>query len=203
MLSLSGQPHSTIQAVPLPWKFRQVNSRGRIRMNAYTSATASHTEPRKRVHTSVTFSGRRDGTMRVTKRNITSKTLSTSELSTSQSFQAAPSEEENIHFTCDDDHMLMDDDLGHDETLPHKRKCPLLGWMSERDTYLAELIRLDGRGEHVSSICAGCHALALSRCVDCDDLQLYCHECTVSNHVRSPTHRIQVLMCSCCTTSKY
>ncbi|KAG1817378.1 hypothetical protein EV424DRAFT_1472894 [Suillus variegatus] len=63
--------------------------------------------------------------------------------------------------------------------------------MSERDTYVAELIRLDGCGDYVSGICGGCHAPALSHCLDCDDLQLYCHECTVSNHVRSPTHRIQ------------
>ncbi|KAG1788775.1 uncharacterized protein HD556DRAFT_1433970 [Suillus plorans] len=63
--------------------------------------------------------------------------------------------------------------------------------MSKHDTYVAELIRLDGCGEYASGICRGCHAHAQFQCLDCDDLQLYCCECTVTNHVRSPTHQIQ------------
>ncbi|KAG2739146.1 hypothetical protein P692DRAFT_20851558 [Suillus brevipes Sb2] len=63
--------------------------------------------------------------------------------------------------------------------------------MSECDTYVAELIRLlDGHRDHVGGICGGCHAPALSHCLDCDDLQLYCHGCTVSNHVRCMTSNI-------------
>ncbi|KAG2051169.1 hypothetical protein BDR06DRAFT_983690 [Suillus hirtellus] len=54
--------------------------------------------------------------------------------------------------------------------------------MSEHNTYVAELIQLDGRGDYASGICRGCHAHAQFQCIDCNYLQLYCHECTVTNH---------------------
>ncbi|KAG1772260.1 hypothetical protein EV702DRAFT_1181338 [Suillus placidus] len=48
----------------------------------------------------------------------------------------------------------------------------------------------DGRGD-VGGTCAGCGtAPALFGCEICDDIQLYCHNCTVTNHLRLPTHRI-------------
>lgn len=108
-LSLSGQPH------------QQINRRGRVWMNAYKSSTSSLVGLRPRVHTSVTFSGRRDGSMQVKRRNITGTDPSTSSLSLST--QCAPSEAENmLYFTGDDDPTPMDDLQDHDETLLHKRK---------------------------------------------------------------------------------
>ncbi|KAG1781389.1 hypothetical protein EV702DRAFT_1177583 [Suillus placidus] len=44
---------------------------------------------------------------------------------------------------------------------------------------------------HSSNVCGECCAHAQFRCLDCDDLQLYCRGCTVANHSRSPTHQIQ------------
>ncbi|KAG1785081.1 uncharacterized protein HD556DRAFT_1314530 [Suillus plorans] len=85
-----------------------------------------------------------------------------------------------------------------DETLPPKRKRtagdnPLLIWLGEHDTYLLEIIRLDGRGDNRGDVCAGgCGSdPGQFRCEDCDDMQLYCAMCTLRNHVRSPSHRIQ------------
>lgn len=52
------------------------------------------------------------------------------------------------------------------------------------------MIRVDGRGD-VGDMCSGCGtAPGLVRCESCDDLQIYCHGCTVANHLRSPTHCI-------------
>ncbi|KAG1845839.1 hypothetical protein F4604DRAFT_1884248 [Suillus subluteus] len=64
----------------------------------------------------------------------------------------------------------------------HKRRRtagdnPLLVWIKERRTYLSEIIRLDGRGENARDICPGC----------CTDPA----RCSLENHARSPTHRIQ------------
>ncbi|KAG2144236.1 hypothetical protein DEU56DRAFT_937900 [Suillus clintonianus] len=130
--------------------------------------------------------------MRLERRNITSNLPSTP--STHQS--APPDEGDLFCFTADDDSMPMDDILGDNETLHQRRKQmaadnPILVWKEERDTYLAELIRLDGRGDSSSDVCGECCAPAQFRCLDCDDLQLYCRGCTVANHLRSPTHRIQ------------
>ncbi|KAG2119820.1 uncharacterized protein F5147DRAFT_742104 [Suillus discolor] len=59
-----------------------------------------------------------------------------------------------------------------------------------RNSYLSEMIRLNGHGD-VGDTCAGCGtAPALFRCETCDDIQLYCHDCTVTNHLCLPTHRI-------------
>ncbi|KIK42783.1 hypothetical protein CY34DRAFT_58396, partial [Suillus luteus UH-Slu-Lm8-n1] len=59
--------------------------------------------------------------------------------------------------------------------------------------YLAELIRMDGRGDYTSDTCHQCNvsAPAQFRCEDCCDMQLYCQNCIVINHSRNPTHRIE------------
>ncbi|KAG1844729.1 hypothetical protein C8R48DRAFT_617802 [Suillus tomentosus] len=51
---------------------------------------------------------------------------------------------------------------------------------------------MDGRGDYTSDTCCKCaSAPALFRCDDCCDMQLYCGDCTVCNHLRSPTHHIK------------
>ncbi|KAG1720353.1 uncharacterized protein EDB91DRAFT_1240417 [Suillus paluster] len=97
---------------------------------------------------------------------------------------------ENSFSLADDDPMPMDNVLGDDEALPQRRRQMAAG---ERDTYLAELIRLDGRSDSSSNVCGECCAHAQFRCLDCDNLQLYCRGCTVANHSWSPTNRIQVM----------
>lgn len=192
----------TIQCVP-GLTFRQANRRKRPKLNSYVPPSTS--QSRDVVHTSARFAGLRDGNMRVSTRHLITHSLPSS--------QAVPPEEgTEFDFTAFDGPSMSIED----ETLPPKRKrtagvsslhshviisCslsgqdnPLLIWIGERHTYLSEIIRLDGRGENVEDTCPGacCTDPGRFRCRDCDDLQLYCATCTLANHARSPTHRIQV-----------
>ncbi|OAX30619.1 hypothetical protein K503DRAFT_728235, partial [Rhizopogon vinicolor AM-OR11-026] len=64
--------------------------------------------------------------------------------------------------------------------------------MQDRDVFLLEILRHDGRGNMASNSCGLCHAdAALFRCKDCFDLNLYCQQCIVKNHSRSPVHRVE------------
>ncbi|KAG2107192.1 uncharacterized protein F5147DRAFT_746009 [Suillus discolor] len=67
--------------------------------------------------------------------------------------------------------------------------------MDERDLFLAELLRHEGCGDHISDACPGCPCLKSTppryRCQDCLDSQLYCGLCIVRNHLRLPTHHIE------------
>ncbi|KAG1868741.1 hypothetical protein C8R48DRAFT_598239 [Suillus tomentosus] len=86
------------------------------------------------------------------------------------------------------------DDVPSTDDVPatSKRKNPLLVWLNDCDDYLAEMLRMDGRGDYTSDTCYKCgSAPALFRCDDCCDMQLYCGDCTVHNHLRCPTHRIK------------
>lgn len=74
---------------------------------------------------------------------------------------------------------------------------PLLHWIPDIDGCLQELLRLEGRGDHmVDTVCAQCETgEPVYRCSDCFSPELYCSECVVSIHARSPLHRIQVRIC--------
>ncbi|TFY58980.1 hypothetical protein EVJ58_g6064 [Rhodofomes roseus] len=70
---------------------------------------------------------------------------------------------------------------------------PLHEWAADIDTWLLELLRLEGRGEHTGDACPTClDGLAEYRCADCADLQLYCGACTVESHSHNPWHRLTV-----------
>ncbi|KAI0655655.1 hypothetical protein C8Q70DRAFT_1047143 [Cubamyces menziesii] len=77
---------------------------------------------------------------------------------------------------------------------PHKTKeRPLLRWMAELRIYLAELLRLEGRGSFTSGICPFCSVgEAAYRCEDCFETVLYCASCMVTRHHSNPLHRILV-----------
>ncbi|KAF8214216.1 hypothetical protein K438DRAFT_1956307 [Mycena galopus ATCC 62051] len=73
---------------------------------------------------------------------------------------------------------------------------PLLTWIPLADEYLAELIRLEGRGNVCTTHCPTCPdtvpvAVPLYRCKDCDVRDLFCNNCCVLAHVRNPLHRIE------------
>ncbi|KAG2338570.1 hypothetical protein BDR05DRAFT_978103 [Suillus weaverae] len=114
-----------------------------------------------------------------------------------QSTSLAVLDDTSFAFAEYDDSFTMDEIITNSEDvdLPQTRKQtagdnPLLTWLSEHDSYLSEMIRLDGRGD-VGGTCAGCGtAPTLFRCEICDDIQLYCHNCTVTNHLRLPTYHI-------------
>lgn len=67
---------------------------------------------------------------------------------------------------------------------------PLLVWMRERQIFLDETLRLEGRGTQ-SLCCCGLDAPRF-RCRDCFGTQMFCHECILCNHTRNPLHRIDV-----------
>ncbi|KAI0061776.1 hypothetical protein BV25DRAFT_1804969, partial [Artomyces pyxidatus] len=62
-----------------------------------------------------------------------------------------------------------------------------------RDTYLEEMIRLDGLGEH--EILPGCEqcgdAPGAIRCTDCVGGLLLCADCAVLEHAKHPYHRVE------------
>lgn len=72
---------------------------------------------------------------------------------------------------------------------------PLRKWLGQRDHYLLELIRRDGRGDDGSQ-CFHCHlADGLYRCIDCHGGSMLCRACMVSTHYTTPLHRIEVSIC--------
>jgi len=67
-------------------------------------------------------------------------------------------------------------------------------WLDDRDIYLGELLRCDGRGDNMSQVGCGYCAVGLPsyRCKDCFSEELYCKECVVELHACNPLHRIEV-----------
>ena len=76
---------------------------------------------------------------------------------------------------------------------------PLYKWIKERDTFLQELIRLDGRGnKDLWSRCRLCTEPATMRCEDCFGGEMFCGSCMVDLHAVNPLHRIEVCVyCYC------
>lgn len=76
---------------------------------------------------------------------------------------------------------------------------PLRTWLiGDRDMYLLELLRGDGRGdcwkdEEGRAVCRGCKdGEGVVRCMDCFGEHLVCHQCTVDIHAATPLHRLEV-----------
>ncbi|KAG2127505.1 hypothetical protein DEU56DRAFT_872776 [Suillus clintonianus] len=94
-----------------------------------------------------------------------------------------------------DPFVLLDDS----ENTPGRKRMPaddlLLIWMNERDLFLAELLRHEGRGGYTSDVCPGCPCPTSTppryRCQDCLDSQLYCGLCIIQYHIWLPTHHIE------------
>ena len=73
-------------------------------------------------------------------------------------------------------------------------------WIPLRESFLNELLRLDGlrgRAEKCES-CArdGVDARGVVRCNDCSGDELFCAECCVDEHLTLPFHRIEVCLSS-------
>ncbi|KAG0693725.1 hypothetical protein DFH29DRAFT_985427 [Suillus ampliporus] len=69
-------------------------------------------------------------------------------------------------------------------------------WIPEREKFLKEFIRLEGRGDTMLyQTCQGlpgCPNEAVMRCRDCEGLQLYCQGCTVMQHTATPLHHMEI-----------
>ncbi|KAG1818253.1 hypothetical protein EV424DRAFT_1324062 [Suillus variegatus] len=68
---------------------------------------------------------------------------------------------------------------------------PLSVWKLERQKFLDETLRLEGRGTPETLCCCGLAAPRF-RCRDCFGTQMLCHECILRSHTRNPLHRIDM-----------
>ncbi|KAG2745090.1 hypothetical protein P692DRAFT_201841354 [Suillus brevipes Sb2] len=55
-------------------------------------------------------------------------------------------------------------------------------WLPERQMYINEFIRLEGRGKHAEDFCQCCAQHAVFRCQDCFSVGLTCPLCTIQLH---------------------
>ncbi|KAJ7754133.1 hypothetical protein B0H14DRAFT_2405084 [Mycena olivaceomarginata] len=74
---------------------------------------------------------------------------------------------------------------------------PLREWTPLQDEYLAEFVRLNGRGDVCLTHCPTCLPSAPRetphyRCVDCDIPDLFCKSCIVRAHASHPLDRIEL-----------
>ncbi|PPQ89792.1 hypothetical protein CVT25_008232 [Psilocybe cyanescens] len=83
---------------------------------------------------------------------------------------------------------------------PKKKKSrpqpdnPLKEWVeNDRERDLLEILRLDGRGDYKNTpFCHGCNtANAEYRCLDCDQIEMFCAQCAARNHTGNPLHCIE------------
>ncbi|KAG1845339.1 hypothetical protein F4604DRAFT_1688751 [Suillus subluteus] len=69
-------------------------------------------------------------------------------------------------------------------------------WIPEREKFLREFIRLEGRGDTMLyQTCQGlpgCPNEAIVHCRDCEGLQLYCQGCRVMQHTATPLHHMEI-----------
>ncbi len=69
-------------------------------------------------------------------------------------------------------------------------------WVSERDLYLDELVRREGRGDFTAEMCSFCverpAGKAVFRCLECSPGPLCCRECLRERHAQLPYHRVMV-----------
>jgi hypothetical protein len=92
--------------------------------------------------------------------------------------------------------FLDDNDMQEPQEASRRKRTPdddpLRQWMPERDNYLQELLRLDGRAG-LGGNCGLCHAEGPEyRCEDCFGGSIFCQQCTVNLHACMPLHRIEV-----------
>ncbi|RPD56066.1 hypothetical protein L226DRAFT_546322 [Lentinus tigrinus ALCF2SS1-7] len=81
-----------------------------------------------------------------------------------------------------------------DDPAPRKRTAgdrPIRQWSTEVDSFLAELLRLEGRGDYIDRDCSCGAKEALYRCEDCHDVSLHCRQCTLAAHLCHPLHRLR------------
>ncbi|KAJ3709697.1 hypothetical protein C8R42DRAFT_598178 [Lentinula raphanica] len=71
---------------------------------------------------------------------------------------------------------------------------PLLEWRAHADEYLAEMIRIEGRGERDVERCGLCEREGkepLFRCMECFSEDLLCEECCREKHVDKPLDAVE------------
>jgi hypothetical protein len=79
------------------------------------------------------------------------------------------------------------------EKSKRKRTMVMEEWLENRDTYLQEMLRHDGREGLQLTLCADCGGSSGDfSCYDCAYCMSYCQKCLVNRHHLMPVHRIKV-----------
>jgi len=67
-------------------------------------------------------------------------------------------------------------------------------WVSHSHaSMLDEMIRLEGRGSYIKSVCIECsESQPTLHCKDCFGGELFCEGCLIKLHIRNPLHNIKV-----------
>ncbi|KAF8054677.1 hypothetical protein FPV67DRAFT_1568861 [Lyophyllum atratum] len=66
------------------------------------------------------------------------------------------------------------------------------GFFQNRDTFVAEDIRWEGRGQYTEDVCPVCGLNAPTyRCEDCEGGQILCRGCTLTAHRQNSLHRLK------------
>ena len=66
-------------------------------------------------------------------------------------------------------------------------------WLIDRQAYLHEMLRHDGREGLQATPCTSCGGDGSFSCSDCAYCMYYCRPCLISHHRLMPFHRIKVL----------
>ncbi|KAF7969882.1 hypothetical protein HWV62_25675 [Athelia sp. TMB] len=89
-------------------------------------------------------------------------------------------------------HHLEERSLGEPKSRQKRiQNNPLRTWLDEREDFLLELLRRDGRGDS-GHRCSCNKADGVVRCTDCYGSVMVCQSCIVETHHVNPFHRIEI-----------
>ncbi|KAF8065144.1 hypothetical protein FPV67DRAFT_1671429 [Lyophyllum atratum] len=77
------------------------------------------------------------------------------------------------------------------EKRPRMNYNPLKRWLLERDIFLAEFLRLEGRGNPNDTTCPLHSEPVVYRCCDCDIVELLCKSCILLRHQHNFLHHLE------------
>ncbi|KAF9462998.1 hypothetical protein BDZ94DRAFT_1259836 [Collybia nuda] len=76
---------------------------------------------------------------------------------------------------------------------PRASDNPLRSWIPDRDTFVAEDVRWDGRGGYTDNVCPECKQHpAQYQCEECEGGRLLCRMCTLDSHRLNSLHRLKL-----------
>ena len=91
------------------------------------------------------------------------------------------------------EHYDSTDDLDASKGPKQRTRAKVMSeWLIDRQAYLYEMLRHDGRGELEATSCTGCSGDGSFSCSDCAYCTSYCRQCLITSHRLMPFHRIKV-----------
>ncbi|KAG6836052.1 hypothetical protein H0H93_011949 [Arthromyces matolae] len=79
----------------------------------------------------------------------------------------------------------------HQSRGPTSADDPMKEFLEDRDLFLSELLRIEGRGDSPAICVCNNMSPADHRCIDCVNIVPTCSDCLVISHYHSPFHRIE------------